>query len=664
AADIGAQISVTVSYTDGQGTLESLTSDPTAVVTSENQAPEIVVPLVDQAVKFDTANWSYDAGASFSDEDSLTFGATLAGGGALPIWIQINAATGTISGVPSFNDYGTYALKITATDSYGLSVDDTMILAVTAFEAGQLLVNTSTNDVFAGTAANDTVSYAYATAPVVVSLALTSSQNTGGAGLDTLTNIDNLIGGNFNDNLTGNSLNNALDGGIGADTMTGGLGDDSYVVNISGDIVTEKFNAGIDTVHSSVTYTLTSQVENLNLIGVGNINGTGNGLANVIIGNIANNTLNGSSGADSLFGGFGNDTYIVDHVNDSVNEGLNEGVDIISSKVTYLLPDNVENLTLTGTAAINGTGNDLVNILTGNSAANVLDGGIGADTLKGGAGNDTYVVDNVGDIVTENANAGIDTVNSYITYTLKSNVEHLVLSGTAAINGIGNVLANTITGNAAANLLNGATGADTLIGGLGDDIYTIDNAGDLIVENFNEGIDRVNSSASYVLPDNVENITLIGSSAVHATGNGIANNIVGNSAANQLIGGGGDDKLNGLGGNNILTGGAGKDYFQFTTADHLTGRIDTITDYNVIDDTLKIENSVFAAFSTMVTPDKIPADQFVIGTQALDGNDFIIYNNVTGALLYDPDGNGADAAVQFATLSSGLALSNWEIHAI
>ncbi len=665
AADIGKQITVTVSYTDGQGTPESLTSDPTAIVAGENQAPMLLAPLADQAVQYDTVNWSYNTSASFSDEDSLTYSATLVGGAALPAWIQINATTGIITGTPNFSNYGIYALEITATDTHGLFIADTLTLAVTAFDAGQLLVNTSANDVFAGTGANDTVTYAYAAAPITVSLALTGSQNTGGAGSDILNNINNLIGSNYSDNLTGDSQNNVLDGGIGTDTLVGGLGNDSYIVNLTGDIVTEKFNAGIDTVKSSVTYALPGQVENLTLMGTANINGNGNALANVIIGNVANNTLNGGVGADTAMGGLGNDIYFVDNTNDIVNENLNEGIDKISSSVTYTLPDNVEDLTLTATAAINGIGNDLVNILLGNSAANVLNGGIGADTLRGGTGDDTYVVDNVGDIVTENLNAGIDTVNSNITYTLKSNIEHLILSGTAAINGTGNVLANTITGNAAANLLNGATGADTLIGGLGDDIYTIDNAGDIIVENLNEGIDRVNSSVSYMLSDNVENITLIGSSAINATGNGIANTIVGNSASNQLIGGAGDDILNGAAGNNTLTGGTGKDYFQFKTADHITGgRIDTITDYNAFDDTIKLENSIFTAFSAMITPDKIPADQFVIGTQALDANDFIIYNNATGAVLYDADGNGAGAAVQFATLSTGLALTNWDFHAI
>ncbi|PXW90755.1 putative Ig domain-containing protein [Nitrosomonas sp. Nm84] len=662
--DVGKKISVEVSYTDGHGSAESLTSAQTALVSGTNQAPVLLASLVDQAIQYDTADWSYDAGASFSDSDSLSYSAKL-NGNDLPGWIQINPITGAITGAPDFGERGTYTLEVTATDTHGLFADDTLTVAVTAFDAGRLLVSTSANNVLAGTSSNDTVTYAYAAAPVAVSLATTAAQNTGGAGSDTLTNIDNLIGSNFNDNLTGNAQNNVLDGGSGTDTLVGGAGDDSYVVDLAGDIVTEKLSAGIDTVISSVTYTIKANVENLTLIGVLNINGTGNALANTLIGNSASNTLNGSTGADTLMGRLGNDNYTVDNVNDIVTENVDEGTDKVNSSATYTLSDNVENLSLTGTAAINGTGNNLANILLGNSAANRLDGGAGADALKGGAGDDTYIVDNAGDIVGEILNAGSDTVNSSVTYTLPNNVESLVLSGASAINGTGNTLANTITGNAGANILNGGIGADTLIGGGGDDGYIVDNVGDIVIESLNQGIDRVNSAVTYILPDNIENLTLTGTAAIDAIGNGAANTLTGNGAPNQLTGGVGNDILNGAAGDNTLTGGSGRDYFQFKTADHLTaGRIDTVTDYSVVDDTIKLENDIFTVFASIVMPDRIPVDQFVIGTQALDANDYIIYNSGTGALLYDADGVGGNDAVQFATLSTGLAMTNWDVHVI
>lgn len=184
--------------------------------------------------------------------------------------------------------------------------------------------------------------------------------------------------------------------------------------------------------------------------------------------------------------------------------------------------------------------------------------------------------------------------------------------------------------------LNGNAGADTMIGGLGNDRYTIDNVSDTIIENSGEGTDRVSSSVSYTLPTNVENLTLAGTSAINGTGNNLANIITGNTA------------------NNKLKGGAGKDTFKFTTAGH----IDTITDFSVINDTIKLENTVF---SSLTTTGVLAVDQFRIGTQALDANDFIIYNNAIGALLYGADGSGAGVAVQIAKIGVGLAMTNGDI---
>jgi len=262
-----------------------------------------------------------------------------------------------------------------------------------------------------------------------------------------------------------------------------------------GDSIIENANQGTDTVFTTITYTLATNVENLTLQGTTAINGTGNNLNNTITGNTAANVLTGGTGADTLIGGTGNDSYYVDNVKDSIIELVDEGTDTVYSTISYTLAANVENLTLQGTTAINGIGNDLNNTITGNTAANTLNGGAGADTIIGGAGNDSYYVDNVGDSIIENANQGTDTVFTTITYTLAANVENLTLQGTTAINGIGNDLNNTITGNTVANTLNGGAGADTLIGGVGNDNLSLglnDNA-----------IDNVN----YVLGDGVDTVT-------------------------------------------------------------------------------------------------------------------------------------------------------------
>ncbi|HEY0034688.1 MAG TPA: hypothetical protein VGB81_15615, partial [Devosia sp.] len=185
--------------------------------------------------------------------------------------------------------------------------------------------------------------------------------------------------------------------------------------------------------------------------------------------------LDGGNGADLLKGGKGNDVFVVDNSSDAVVESEGEGADEIEASISYALGANIENLTLRGDAAINGTGNALDNKLSGNGAANVLNGGAGADTMYGGDGNDTYVVDNVQDAVMEtSATGGIDTVQSSVGLTLRTNVENLMLTGTAVLNGTGNGLANVITGNSAANLLNGLAGADTMNGGGGNDTYVVD----------------------------------------------------------------------------------------------------------------------------------------------------------------------------------------------
>ena len=180
-------------------------------------------------------------------------------------------------------------------------------------------------------------------------------------------------------------------------------------------------------------------------------------------------TINGKGGADTMMGLPGNDTYFVAQPDDEVLEAVGDGIDTVRSTISYQIPLYVENLTLVGSAAINGTGNGLDNRLTGNSADNVLSGRAGADRMFGLDGDDTYVVDDAGDDVHEAANDGLDTVRSSVSYTLPDEVEALVLTGAAALSGTGNVLANSITGNAANNILRGLGGSDSLRGGGGDD---------------------------------------------------------------------------------------------------------------------------------------------------------------------------------------------------
>ena len=183
-----------------------------------------------------------------------------------------------------------------------------------------------------------------------------------------------------------------------------------------------------------------------------------------------------------MTGGAGDDTYVVDTVGDVVIEDEDSGTDTVEAAISYTLGADVENLVLTGTAGLSGTGNALANIITGNAGDNLIDGGAGDDTMAGGLGNDTYIVTERGDTVTEIADAGNDTVRASVRFALGANIENLVLTGMDAIDGTGNDLANIITGNGASNILDGGAGADRLIGGDGNDIYIVDHEGDLVIE--------------------------------------------------------------------------------------------------------------------------------------------------------------------------------------
>ncbi|MDD1472904.1 hypothetical protein MEO41_16365, partial [Dolichospermum sp. ST_sed4] len=335
---------------------------------------------------------------------------------------------------------------------------------------------------------------------------------TGTISFNGTTGNDSVKGGTGNDDLTGGNGNDYLNGGTGTDFLIGGKGNDTFVVDNIGDIIAEGLNDGIDTVESSITWTLKNHLENLTLTGITAINGTGNNLNNIITGNTGNNTLDGGLGNDTLIGGLGNntliggvgnDSYYVYNAADSITELVGQGIDSVYSTITYTLTTYTENLTLQGTTAINATGNTFNNIITGNAADNVLTGGTGADTLIGGAGNDSYYVDNTADSITENLNQGTDIVFSSVTYTLSTNVENLTLQGTTAINGTGNDLNNSITGNTGNNVLTGGLGNDTFTGNAGLDTLIGGKGNDSLYLGLN---DNVVDNVNYVLGDGTDTV--------------------------------------------------------------------------------------------------------------------------------------------------------------
>ena len=210
--------------------------------------------------------------------------------------------------------------------------------------------------------------------------------------------------------------------------------------------------------------------------GADTLNGTS--AANILDGGDGNDTLDGRVGADTLIGGLGNDTYWVDNRGDSVRETSNlaEEIDSVQATLSWTLAVNLEHLTLLGSKRFSATGNNLNNVLTGNEAANILDGGTGADTLNGGSGNDVYVVDRANDSIqeTQTSSTEIDSVRSFVGWTLGDNLENLTLLGTKNLNGSGNSLNNTLTGNGGNNTFSGGIGNDFLDGTSGNDTLTGD----------------------------------------------------------------------------------------------------------------------------------------------------------------------------------------------
>lgn len=325
-----------------------------------------------------------------------------------------------------------------------------------------------------------------------------------------------------------------------------------------------------------------------------------------LTGNGNNDYLDGGIGVDKMTGGKGDDTYIVDTVGDTAVEASNGGTDLVISSISFTLGSYVENLALSGSNAINATGNTLANALVGNDRNNVLDGKTGLDSFAGGLGDDTYVLDQEGELlrVVEDAAAGTDTLkiayagSSTVVKTVAlsgslGNVENVLVASTGLFNVTGNANNNLLTGNASINTLSGGEGDDTLAGLAGNDI---------------------------------------------------------------LNGGNGKDRLIGGVGKDMLTGGADADTFRFDVALSASANVDTLTDFLVGSDRIELENAIFTKLTALGT---LSALNFVASAtvKAQDANDHVLYNTTTGALYYDADGSGSGAAVLFATLTGIPAIS-------
>ncbi|RZJ43191.1 MAG: calcium-binding protein, partial [Brevundimonas sp.] len=390
--------------------------------------------------------------------------------------------------------------------------------------------------------------------------------------------------------LTGGAGDDVLDGGAGADALIGGLGDDVYRVDDANDQVIEQDGEGTDTVRVTLTtWTLGDHLETLIFTGAGAATLTGNALNNEIIGGTGADALNGGDGDDSLdgrggsdtlTGGLGDDTYTVDSAADLVVEAEDGGTDLVQATAgLFVLSENVENLTFTGTGAFSGYGNELANVIRGGDADDslrgyggddILHGGLGANVLIGGLGDDLYVISDGGNVVQEDADEGYDTVRVEIgAFTLLSNIEALIFTGSGDFEGVGNASGNLIMGGAGNDVLDGGDGDDRLVGGagadlmdggMGDDTYAVDDAGDVLVDA--DGWDIVETTlTTFTLQTGLEGLVFTGTGAFSGTGNDGDNDLTGAEGDDVLVGLDGDDWLDGGAGADVLDGGWGDDLY-------------------------------------------------------------------------------------------------------
>ncbi|GFE71085.1 calcium-binding protein [Chroococcus sp. FPU101] len=428
--------------------------------------------------------------------------------------------------------------------------------------------------------------------------------------------LDTLIGLGGNDRLEGGNGNDTLDGGTGADTMIGGSGDDTYIVDSLSDVITELAGGGVDTIKTSLSYTLSENyVNNLTLTGSSNLNGTGNSYDNVITGNAGNNTLrgnagkdtlNGGNGIDTLIGGTGDDTYIVDSTTDVITELPGQGVDTVISSVSYTLAENyVNNLTLTGTANLNGTGNSYDNVITGNEGNNRLKGGDGNDSLFSEFGNDTLYGEKGNDVLSHSSGDS----------TLYGGDGNDTLSGEFG-SGYGDAGNDTV----------GVT-IGSAYGGSGNDTVGV-TIGSAYGGSGNDTVSIVEGSA------------------------------YGDSGDDTLTGGFGTSLIGGLG-NDILYCSYSEygNSIVFNTSNEGT---DTIIYFNNSSNSISVSASGFGGGLSSYTD--ITSEQFAYGSSATSSTQRFLYDTTTGYLRFDVDGSGSAASTVLAILQGAPTFTNSDIY--
>ncbi|MBP1857871.1 beta strand repeat-containing protein [Rhizobium herbae] len=630
-ADVGAIIRVVTSYTDGRGSAEAVTSTATAAIAGVNDPHTGGASITGTA----TEDQVLTAVSTLADVDGL---------GTLHYQWQHDVGSGYVN---VGTDQSTYTL--------GDSDVGGVVRVIISYTDGQGFAETATSAATAAVANIDDLAVAqddaFSTNEATVIGAGLSVFNNNGDGADT--DPDSALSVIEVNGLAAN-VGTAVTLASGALLTLNADGTFSYDPNGAfDDLPGASSGASNLTRDDSFTYTLAGGDVATVVVTVSGVDSDGD-------------ALRGIGGVnDILTGGIGSDKYFIGDAGDTIVETAGQGTaDRVYAEVSFTLAadDDIEilsTITSTGTGAINLTGNTLSQTIYGNAGNNILhDGGTSGsplfasspDRLVGGDGNDTYLVYNTGDVVVENVNEGTDRVSAGVDYKLGSGVHVELLNTTSlaatyAIDLTGNSFAQTIRGNAGDNILNdgGAGAADTLIGGDGNDSYLIYNAGDTIVELTGEGNDRVSARVDFVLADDasieyLNTTSLLATHAIDLTGNNLSQLVRGNAGTNTLDGGDGDDLLYGMG---------GQDSFRFSTT-LSAGNIDRIGDFNVADDRIELDHTIFTGLSIGALSVSAFKDTAVAEK---DANDRIIYNSDTGALLYDADGSGtAFGNVRFATL--------------
>ncbi len=482
---------------------------------------------------------------------------------------------------------------------------------------------------------------------------------------------DVLFGGSEDDSLYGGSGDDVLDGDEGSDRLEGETGNDTYYITAdTTDTIVEQADQGIDTVRSAFSYTLPANVEWLILTGPDAVTGIGNELDNVIVedqidssGSLPplNNTILAGSGNDLVRAGGGQDTVNGEAGNDrlagwygtdTLTGGTGADEFIFATNFSSYSPgtDGVDVITDFNQAE----GDKLVIPLSVfNTASSLSEGLLPAANFRVGASATSASQHFIYNPATGEFFHDFDGLGGFGQSKIAQLATGLALTS-SDIKLVGGFTLPTISASIATPIagqtLTGTNGNDRQIGGEGND--TINGLAGDDQASGQEGNDTINGGEGQDF--------LNGDSGNDVVSGEAGDDVLhGEAGDDTLNGGSSNDTLSGGKGNDSLAGGLGIDRFNFYSP--ATGGIDQISDFNAAEDQIGLyvgENldTAFAdagfALNTAIT-----ADQFRIGAAAADSSDRIIYNNVTGALLFDGDGTGATAAVQIATLAAGLSLT-------